>query len=104
MRVYFRLCHIIVHTQYSCNLVMYVLQLGNQGETSLNGIIGYAFEAEGHISGCTNGQPAVTVCTAIEDQWPQAYTNLSTWYRAEKTASCGFQVCFLILRKRHEFT
>ena len=68
------------------------MQLGTQGETSLNGVVGYAFEADSSISDCLYGPPAVTVCTNIEDQFPPAYINLSSWYRGQRTEPCGFRV------------
>jgi hypothetical protein len=67
--------------------------LGTQGETSLNGVVGYAFEADSSISDCLYGPPAVTVCTNIEDQFPPAYINLSSWYRGQRTEPCGFRQC-----------
>ena len=68
------------------------MQLGTQGETSLNGVIGYIFEADSSISDCMYGPPAVTVRTNIIDQFPRAYINLSSWYKGQWTEPCGFKV------------
>ena len=69
--------------------------MGTQGETGLNGVIGYAFEADSSISDCMYGPPTVTVRTNIVDQFPRAYINLSTRYKGQWTEPCGFKVCLI---------
>ena len=77
--------------------------MGTEGGTSLEGVVGYAFEAEGSVSGCLHGPPAFTVSTIVRDQCPGGYIRLSSWYKPWLTAPCGFEVCFLVLRKPDEY-
>ena len=85
------------------NCFFVFFQLGTQGGITLGGVIGYQFEAEGYISGCRDWQTEAVVCTTIEDEWPRAYVNLSSWYQTDKSVPCGFEVSFLVLRKFYEF-
>jgi hypothetical protein len=66
-----------------------------EGGTDIDGSIGYAFEAEGDVSGCKHGPPAFSVATTIQDQWPSGYIRLSSWYRPQKppAARCGSKPC-----------
>lgn len=79
-------------------ILYFLLQLGTQGEISLSGAIRYSFEAESDIqvSHCENGFRFIGVCTTVEDYQPHACVNLSTWFKAEKSLPCGFEVCFLL--------
>jgi len=72
--------------------------LGTHGGISLEGVIGYGFDAEASIAGCTSTYErfdiAPVICTTISDQWPQAFVNLSSWYQASEIEPCGFRVSF----------
>ena len=76
--------------------------MGTKGNATLEGEVGYAFEAKGSVTGCVSGPPAFSVSTSIKDQWPSSYINLSSGFKPLITVPCGFEVCFLVFGKPNE--
>lgn len=71
--------------------------MGKEGRINLEGTVGYAFEAEGKVTGCVSGPPAYNVSTTIKDGWPSAHIRLT------KPDVCSVEVCFLVFRKPNEY-
>jgi hypothetical protein len=67
--------------------------MGTEGNVTLEGEVGYAFEAKGSVTGCVSGPPAFSVSTSIKEQWPSSYVKLSSGFKPLMTVPCGFEKC-----------